>query len=245
MNTPTAKRFYTLTTLFMREQIREPISLIWTLISPSAIFYLLSQSNTPSTTDRAYIESTAWFYAYIACSVAFFGVAYYIIGRRESGFIRSFIYAPSAKVIFLAAHIACYSAISTLYCLAFYLITKPYFGDYDLIEATSITLKFLICFIGFCSPALILGNSKLRFQTANTLISILMFGMILLALFASKNQDTTSTIANLGNIFLVAKKFISGDSPTIYATVAVATLLTLSFILTAQKLRINPVWSRY
>ena len=92
MNKSTLIRTTKLVHIFTLEQLREPISLLWTLISPSALFYLLNYRSPDLQAEKlSYIEATSWFYSYIALTVALFGMAFYIIGRRESGFIRSFI----------------------------------------------------------------------------------------------------------------------------------------------------------
>lgn len=82
----------------------------------------------------SYTHSAAWFYAYISANVAFFGLSFYLIGRRESGFVRSFIYRREAITLFLTSHALSYSVISLLYSSAFYIITKPLYGPYSLPE---------------------------------------------------------------------------------------------------------------
>lgn len=246
MKASKTKRTLKLTTVFLREQLREPISLLWTLISPSALFYFMTYNQIAfNSGSEAYLQATAGFYAYVACTVAFFGVAYYIIGRRESGFIRSFIYTPEAKVIFLTSHLTCYFITATIYCISFYAITKPSFGPYDPTELHNILTKFLICFIIFCSPALFLANQKLKFQTASTVISVTIFLMILLALLSSKTHSPTLATANSINIFLLSKNIMTETSPPALLSAISILTLTIMIYLTSKKLKINPVWSRY
>lgn len=242
MKASKAKRIFKLTTVFLREQLREPISLLWTLISPSALFYFITYNNISfETGSEGYLQATAGFYAYVACTVAFFGVAFYIIGRRESGFIRSFIYAPEAKTIFLTSHLICYFITAIAYCISFYAITKPGFGPYNLSELSNILTRFLICFMIFCSPALYLANRKLKFQTANTVISITMFLMILLALLSSKTQSPALATANSINIFLISKNIMAEKTiPTLTSAISLLALAGM-LALTSKRLKINPV----
>jgi len=246
MNTSTARRVARLTSIFFREQLREPISLLWTLISPSALFYLITFNNmtfSPHTAD--YIQSTAGFYAYISATVAFFGVTFYIIGRRESGFIRSFIYSTEAKSIFLASHLVCYFITASLYCVSFYLITKPGFGEYNLPELAEILYRFLTCFIIFCSPALLLANRRLKFQTANTVISIIIFTLVLLTLLSSRVESTAIDLVNIVNPFHLSKDVMAGQSRALPLMACFGAILVIIFACLVRTLKINPVWSRY
>lgn len=246
MNIAKPVRILSLSNILLREQLREPISLLWTLISPCALFYLITFNNSPNNWgNESYIESTAGFYAYISCSVAFFGVAFYIIGRRESGFIRSFIYTSEAKIIFLASHLLCYLITAITYCITFYIITKPSFGPYNTTELGSTVCKFLTCFIIFCSPALYLANRRLKFQSANTVISILIFTMILLALLTTKTQSKVLDAINSINVFSISKNIMT-DSTFPWLTLIISSLALITmFVLTSTNLKVNPVWSRY
>ena len=246
MNIAKLRRISKITGIFLREQLREPISVLWTLISPCALFYLLKSDSIPTLSQgEDYIQSTAGFYAYIACTVAFFGVAFYIIGRRESGFIRSFIYTPEAKIIFLASHLTCYFIVATAYCITFYILTKPNFGQYSFAELCSILYKFLTCFTIFCSPALYLGNCRLKFQSANTVISILRFLMIMTALLTTKLQSQTIETVNSINPFSISKNIMSGTLHPEPPLIISSLMLFAMFFLTSKKLKINPAWSRY
>ncbi len=239
-------RISRLTTIFLREQLREPISLLWTLISPCALFYFITyNSATAGVNNENYTQSTSGFYAYVACTVAFFGVAFYIVGRRESGFIRSFIYTSEAKTIFLTSHLICYLLAATAYCTTFYIITKPGFGPYSFTEFINTLYRFLICFIIFCSPALLLANCKLKFQSANTVISILIFTMILLALLTPKTNSQVLEAISIANIFSISKSIMDGSTRAEPTLIVASLVLSLTLAMTSAKLRINPVWSRY
>ena len=245
MNITKLTRASKIASIFLREQLREPISLLWTLISPCVLFYFFTHNIPTGMRNEDYIQATAGFYAYIACTVAFFGVALYIIGRRESGFIRSFIYTPEAKAIFLTSHIICYFIAAIVYCITFYIITKPSFGQYSIIEIVEILYKFLTCFVIFCTPALYLANCRLNFQSANTVISILIFTITLLALLTPRTQSKFLETVNTINVYAISKKIMTGSislEPPLFIS---SLVFTATLSLTSRKLRINPVWSRY
>lgn len=68
---PLSKPFL-LAALFIKEQLKEPVALFWMVVSPAVTFYLIAHART-SNDDRtiSYLAVTSWFYAFIACSVAF------------------------------------------------------------------------------------------------------------------------------------------------------------------------------
>ena len=176
-------RALTLTKILLKEQFKEPISLFWVIISPCAIFYFLALSKNDTTYfSQEYIYTLSWFYSYIASSIAFFGFSFYIIGRRESGFIRSFIYNKTSKAIFLLAQFSACSVISIIYCSVFYLVTRPPFGDYNVIEFLTLLFRFYLCYMVFCIPGLLFTLPSINFQNAHTLISIASFVMLTLGI---------------------------------------------------------------
>ncbi len=70
--------------LFIKEQLKEPVALFWTVISPVVTYYLIAYTRAPVMGGAGdYLSNTSWFYAFVASSVALFGLAFYIVGRRE------------------------------------------------------------------------------------------------------------------------------------------------------------------
>ena len=93
------QRTLSITYTLMKEQFKEPIALLWIIISPSLLFYFLAFSKkSENLINLNYIDSASWFYSYMASSIALFGFSFYLIGRRESGFIRSFIFKKTSKI---------------------------------------------------------------------------------------------------------------------------------------------------
>ena len=234
----------------IKEQLKEPIALIWTLLSPSVMFYfiLLSRNNeTSSTTNYAsYASYASYYYAYIAASVSFFGFAFYLIGRRESGFIRSFAYVPMAKAILLTGQLIAYSFISGLYCASLYLLTRPLFGAYDLIEFLNILARFYICFLMFCSVALALVRLPLTFQNANTSFSVLLFLMLATLIASRLTTYEIVRIANQFNPLTLASEIMQMErTPLIGAGSFAVILLYFMMWASARLMPVNPVWSRY
>lgn len=239
-------RVITLSSILLKEHIKEPTAFLWTLLSPCAIFYFITFSRGESIEPlNSYTASTSWFYAYIASNVALFGFSFYIIGRRESGFVRSFIFNKSARTIFLFSHFLGYSIISLLYCSIFYLATKPVHGNYSIYEAAHLLAGFYVCFLLFCIPGLLLALAPLKFQTASTLFSIISFTMLTFAFFGNSDSNALGHL-NVYNPLELAKKIITASLKDL--SLAAMTIFT-AFLFTAlafvKHFRINPVWSRY
>lgn len=242
----TLTRATLLAQLLIKEQFKEPIALFWILLSPGAIFHLLAFSKGHIYFQQDYRSATAWFYAYIALSIAFFGFSFYIVGRRESGFMRSFIYTPHAKFVFLSAQFMAYSSIAFIYCLVFYLITRLPFGAYSIHEILIIAARFYCCFIVFCIPGLLLTLLPLNFQTANTVFSIASFFMLALGIAQSAFPENTRALFNTLNLLSLGKAIMADGIQTYRITIISAFII---FVITMKSvckhLRINPVWSRY
>lgn len=243
----TIQRATKLSLIFIKEQLKEPTAFFWTILSPAALFYLLaySKGHTPPYTSN-YIEATAWFYAYISSSVAFFGFSFYIIGRRESGFIRSFIYKFEARFIFLLGQLFAYSLISILYCLAFYCLTRPAFGLLSISEVLHIAVRFYFCLLLFSIPGLLLTLPPITFQNANTFFSIASFTMLILGIYGASTSSPSSSLIQTFNPLAMANDIISHEiMDNQQLILAIIALFLSAFLLTLHNLRVNPVWSRY
>lgn len=240
-------RTLTLSRIFIKEQLKEPIALFWIMISPCALFYLLATTKQDTNYFLGdYILTTGWFYAYISSSVALFGFSFYIVGRRESGFMRSFIYSTPSKSLFLRSHLLAYSLIAIIYCGVFYLITRPAFGDYELFEFLSIATRFYLSFILFCVIGLLFTLLPINFQNTSTLFSILSFCMLILGLMGSNDSNEIATLINSANPLALANRLMNeGPTRNPYGSLTILLLFWLSYTLTKRYLIINPVWSRY
>lgn len=243
----TVYRVLTLTKIFLLEHAKEPVSFFWVMISPCITFYLISLSrNDASYFKSSYALAASWYYAYIAYSVAMFGFSLYIIGRRESGFVRSFTYTKGSRVVFLIAQTMTYWVVALAYCVTFYLASKPLFGDYDLEELFALTLRFFVCYAIFICPGLIFSTLKLDFQSAHTLLSVMSILMIGLGLTASINASPAALKMNSYNLMSITANLMHGESD---GDLALASVLIFSVIASSTigyvYFRVNPVWSRY
>ncbi|OIN45832.1 ABC transporter permease [Pseudomonas azotoformans] len=236
-----------LAALFIKEQLREPVALLWTVVSPVVTYYLITYARAPLSGEAVdYLSGTSWFYAFVSSNVALFGLAFYIVGRRESGFLRSFVYTGRTKVVFLFGQFLAYSVVSIVYCSVFYMLTRMYSGGLDSAEYLMIVGRFYVCFLLFSIPALLLTLVPLGFQNASTLFSILSLLMLAVGIVSMGSVSPLLTVVNFFNPLWWANKIMLGGVVECALLVWVVTLsLLLLFLVLCRFLLINPVWSRY
>lgn len=235
-----------ITRILTLEQLREPTALIWSAIAPCLLFLLTrDHPNAGPSHDDAYMLSASWFFSYISANVAFFGFSFYLIGRRESGFTRSFIYQRGAIGRFLISHFLSYSVVSVLYALLFYLITKWPYGQYLIIELLYVIACFYTSFLMFSCIGLTVAALPIKFHTASTLFSLLSFLMLLSGyLGATQTTPSPQSIVSFNPLHLSSMIFTNEIPLLASFCMALAALLTGLYI-TGRHFRIQPVWSRY
>ena len=243
---PLSKPFL-LAILFIKEQLKEPVALLWIVISPAVTFYLLTYARVAGDElYRDYTSATSWFYAFISSSVALFGLAFYIVGRRESGFLRSFVYTKRTKITFLTGQFLAYSFMSVIYCSVFYVLTRGYFGSVALDEWMVIVGRFYMCFLLFSTPALLLTLVPIGFQNSNTLFSICSVAMLALGIGSLSASHPLFNVMGLFNPMGWANRImLVGVTESAPVVAVVVGLIIVTGWLVFRFLLINPVWSRY
>lgn len=236
-----------LATLFIKEQLKEPLALFWIVLSPVVTFYLIMYARMTSAEISAdYISVTSWFYAFVSSSVAMFGLAFYIVGRRESGFLRSFVYTNRTKRVFLIGQLLAYSIMSMVYCLVFYVLTRVYFGEVSFVEFIVVAGRFYICFLLFSIPSLLLTLVPLGFQNANTVFSVLSFLMLALGIVSISSSHPVIEVVRFFNPMWWANQIMQvGVFESLYVVMTIVVLFVLSLAVVYKFLLVNPVWSRY
>lgn len=239
-----AYRIKSLTGLFLKEHLKEPIGAFWGIISPAAIFYMFNIHSKAGLEN--YVSTSSFFFAYVISTVAFFGYGFYIIGRRESGFSRSFIYGSTAKIIFHTSHFIAYLLIGFIHCTLFYLLTKPFFGDYILVEYGVILGRFLGSYVLLCTLSIALTLIPLGFQNANTFLSVLSFCMVTTCILAARTPEGFWQYADFFNPLSHIANVMSYGFPTsVSFYISISILMPGIFFTCIKYMRINPVWSRY
>lgn len=236
----TTIRLFHISLILIKEHIRDTSSFLWTSAAPCMLYFIVAGSlNLP------YLKQAGWFYAYISANVAFFGFSFYLIGRRESGFIRSFIYRKVPMLFFLTAQMISYALMSLFYASLFYLITKPLHGPYSLQEYMFILACFSTSYLGFTLIGLIIASLPLTFGTAGTLFSLLSFLMLISSFIGAATVESQHPVVMLLNPLLVSTQLFHGNLALGMVFPPFFMLSIIAIYLTAKHFRIQPVWSRY
>lgn len=242
----TLTKTFTTCKILLTEHLRDPTAILWAGVAPCIMFIALSQSNFKQDIQPLeYRSSAAWFYSYIAANSAFYGFSFYLIGRRESGFVRSFIYKPMSIKIFLYAHTACYAVISLSYSILFYLVTKPLYGVYSALELLHLTTCFFTCYLLFSCLGLIIVAMPLKFTTASTVFSLLSFWMLLSGYLGSLQNSSPIHYASFINPLYLATMIYNEEIPLVLSLPVASAGAFVGLLLTWKFFRIQPIWSRY
>ncbi|WP_133303080.1 hypothetical protein [Cupriavidus lacunae] len=231
------------TRILLVEQLREPIGVFWSLVAP--VGYLALRTGGHDTLDiEHYAQAIGWCLGYIAMMGSLFGFGLYLIGRRESGFVRTFLTNASRRRRFLLAQYLASLFMSLAYGVAFLALSSI------LLTRISMTdiLRFFTMFSAFCSLLMLASTSlatlPLTFQSASSLLSIGVTAIIVIGIGSSTSG--ADPVLALFNPFLVGAKVISEESWE--RDLAIAWLIhALIFICLgiygAGRQRINPQWS--
>ncbi|MCX2890939.1 MULTISPECIES: hypothetical protein [Pseudomonas] len=235
------KKVIAITRILTTEHLREPTSLLWSALAPCILFIITNPTHAAAT----YTASAAWFYSYISATLAFFGFSFYLIGRRESGFTRSFIYQHGAIKLFLTAHTLSYLLLSLLYATLFYLLTKPLRGHYSLPEYLYLMACFYTSYLMFTCLGLGIAALPIKFSTASTLFSLLSFLMLVSGYTgATLGHDAAQALTLINPLFLSAQIF-HGEMPLLNSFLIALSASATATYLTGRYFRIQPIWSRY
>ena len=103
------------------EQIRAPFSIIWTIMSPTVLFFFLHFNEIEQHFgDTLWLKhQISWFVGYISFSVVLFNYCLYLTGRRESGFIATFVHSIEGRLLFIRSQLMASLIMSVMYVLFF------------------------------------------------------------------------------------------------------------------------------
>lgn len=229
---------------FIKEQFKEPIQIFWIMLSPCFLFYYFAYNQKLFLEE--YISVSSWFYSYISSSVALMGFSFYIIGRRESGFVRSFIYTDRSKRKFFASQFISYLIISIIYFLSFFVITSISFENVSSADFIYLLARYIVCFTLFSCIGAFFSIIPVNFQNANTIISIFIFSMIGLHFISDVTNNSALILINNFNPFNHAINIMNSDTNLLLLYVStIFPSLIASLFFSSKKMIVNPVWSRY
>lgn len=233
--------------IFLREQIRTPLRVIWSVISPTVLFFFLhfDDINTKSGDTKWLREQVGWFIGYISLSVIFFSYCLYLIGRRESGFIATFIYNRTSKMVFIFSQMLA-SLVMLFFYLSFFLIIvcigfQVLPGvDFFFLITMSITISILMM-----SAFTWLAGIPVTFPTANIILSVLLTIFMIFGVIDLKTEISFISFTNSINPILIYSRCLSlREAPLISTgTKLFYFLMMILSLITIYRFRTEPVWS--
>ncbi|MFC4276788.1 hypothetical protein [Achromobacter aloeverae] len=233
--------------IFVEEQLREPIGIFWSFVAPIAYIVLTSVDDgkvfLPS---GVYVQRSAWCLAYVALLLSSTSFGLYLVGRRESGFIRSFLFNPARRRRFILAQYLASLVLALAYGTAFVAVTASTITDMGLACATLLLGKYILVAAVLMFAATFVAALPLTFGAAGSLMSISITIAVVAGLASnSAFVEGPSVLAYL-NPFLAAAHFLSASipKPNFLAVLGAQVILlgTLG-VYGVARLRVNPEWS--
>jgi ABC-2 type transport system permease protein len=232
--------------ILVAEQLREPISIFWSIVAPIGFMAFSTYQGRHAVLDPAnFAEKAGWCLAYIALTVSFFGFGLYLIGRRESGFVRSFLTSRRKRNRFMLAQFMASLILCVAYGSIFILVTAFFLTDISYIEVGRLVFSFLLVCIVFMVGSIFFAALPITFQSASSLMSISVTILLVAGLVASRSPSGGVELAHF-NPFVSAAAFISGTlgSGKHFLILTGQTVMLLALgIYGVMKQRLNPEWS--
>jgi len=227
------------------EQLREPIAVFWSLLAPVA-FLTLSAYHAGGfvLSPEQWVDKLGIGLAYVGITMSLFTFGMYLIGRRESGFVRSFLTSAIRRRRFVFVQYA-----------ASYFTLLTYGAIYGLIASLLVEgvawQAFLLMYVRFAvfSAAMMFGTIgvailPLTFQSASSVMSMLLMVVVVsgLATFGMMGSSVLVYVNpfNSGATF-IAKGVV--DDTLLAALTAQAMLLAALGCAGLRWQKVNPEWS--
>lgn len=191
--------------IFLREQVREPIVLFWNMAVPGIFYLILTYSGGMSLTPES---ALAVILAYSCGSIALYSTAVVLIARRESGFIKSFANVPGCYHILVVAQILVAEILGIASMIVVLLIGLTFNMIPDIAFAMKSALIFAgwlaICSFGACG----FMGLPLSMRTMNTLANIIMFSLLMVLVFGEMSEGSAAKlIASINPLSIIAWSF--------------------------------------
>lgn len=231
--------------ILVAEQLREPIGIFWSIVAPIGFMAFTTHQSSQVVLDSAtFAEKAGWCLAYIALTISFFGFGLYLIGRRESGFVRSFLTSRRKRNRFMLAQFMASLILCVAYGTTFIIITAFFLTNISYIEVGRLALCFFLVAIVFMVGSIFFASLPITFQSASSLMSISVTILLVAGLAASRTPSGGFEFA-LFNPLVSAAAFISGrlnSEHLLILTGQTVILLALGAYGVAKQ-RLNPEWS--
>jgi ABC-2 type transport system permease protein len=230
--------------IFIKEQVREPIGVFWAFGAPLAYIAMFANSMHTSIDQATFFRQVGLCLAYIALTTSVFNFGLYLVGRRESGFVRTFLTDPHRRHRFLGAQFLASFVMALGYGAVFLTLTSWILMPMQFTQLLSFYFLYACVCAFFMFGAIVIAALPFTFQAASSSLSIFVTVSIVAGL-SSRDVQYLGLSAEMINPFALAGKLISGATLLTWLP-AVSThavlLLAAGFYGIAHQ-RLNPQWS--
>ncbi|HAG0017882.1 TPA: protein mcbE [Salmonella enterica] len=234
-----------MTIIFLMEQIRTPFSLIWTIMSPTVLFFFLHFNEIEHHSgDTSWLgNQISWFLGYISFSVVLFNYCLYITGRRESGFIATFVHNLNGRLLFIRSQLIASLIMSALYVSFFIIVVLIGFQARPDYQIVMLVLKS-ICTNAFMMISLtFIASFRVTFQTASTIYSVLITVCMVSGIISLKYNTGIVYWINQINPIAIYSTMLQPDQELSLITIFFYSIMFIISLISVLTFKTEPVWS--
>jgi ABC-2 type transport system permease protein len=230
--------------IFVKEQVREPIGVFWAFGAPLAYMAMFANSPRTQIDQTTLLRLVGLCLAYIALTTSVFNFGLYLVGRRESGFVRTFLTDPHRRHRFLGAQFLASLVMALGYGAAFLTLTSTILMPVPFTQLVCFYSLYACVCVLFMFGAIVVAALPLTFQAASSSLSIFVTICVVAGL-SSRDVQYFGVPAEMVNPFALAGKLISGTTSLMWlpAVSVHAVLLIASGFFGIAHQRLNPQWS--
>lgn len=174
--------------ILIKEQMREPLTLVWNIIMPLVAFLAFNHKSILSGLPLQ-VEVLSPYVAYAALSLALYSFGVVLIARRETGFFSSMTHTRRSFQLYIMYHMLSIYVIflATFFCLASAFLLSS--GEGKLMELAASLLSGSVGF--FCLSLVFLGMLflPLTIQSAYSFASFVVLGSLSLFWFSTTTEN--------------------------------------------------------
>jgi ABC-2 type transport system permease protein len=230
--------------IFIKEQVREPIGVFWAFGAPLAYIAMFANSIHTRIDQPTFFRQVGLCLAYIALTTSAFNFGLYLVGRRESGFVRTFLTDSQRRHRFLRAQFLASFVMALGYGAAFLALTSAILMPMQFTQLLSFYVLYACVCALFMFGAIAVAALPLTFQAASSSLSIFVTVSIVAGL-SSHDVQYLGLSAEMINPFALAGKLISGTTSWAWlpAVSIHAVLLIAAGYYGIAHQQLNPRWS--
>lgn len=194
------RNIYWLSILLLREEMREPGWLFWSITFPFIIMVALFLQTTDSLNTILFPIMLS----FVSVVTAIRSTGAYLVGRREANFLQAFVSFPVAQKRYILAQIIAGFVFTGIIVAAFSTLSSLFFNDVTVTENLQQIMRALgVVFFIICAGS-ILNLIPLKFQTIMGLVTSTYAPMMLLTFAELIRFPDNMALAFINNINPVA-----------------------------------------